>query len=54
MILRVLIGVIAISFRDGEFGFPAVMGSAIVIAVGPIVYRLARKGGCEIPGSTGC
>jgi amino acid transporter len=39
----VLIGVIAISFRDGEYGLPAVVGAAIAIALGPIMYRLAQR-----------
>ena len=38
----VLIGVIAISFRDGEYGVPAVIGAAVAIAAGPLMYRLAR------------
>jgi amino acid transporter len=38
----VLLGVIAISFRDGEYGIPALVGTAIVVAVGPIIYRWAR------------
>src|SRR3954469_20576976 len=33
--MLVLIGVIAISFRDGEYGFPAIIGAAIAIALGP-------------------
>ena len=39
----VLLGVIAISFRDGEYGFPAVVGAAGAIALGPIMYRLAQR-----------
>jgi len=39
--ILVLIGVAAISFRDGEYGIPAVMGAAVAIGVGPIIYRLA-------------
>jgi len=38
----VLIGVIAISLADGEYGLPAVVGSALAIAAGPVIYRLAR------------
>ena len=38
----VLIGVIVISFRDGEYGVPAVIGAAVAIAAGPLMYRLAR------------
>jgi amino acid transporter len=38
----VLLVVIVISFRDGEYGLPAVMGAAVAIAAGPIMYRLAQ------------
>lgn len=38
----VLIGVIAMSLADGEYGLPAVMGSALAIAAGPVIYRVAR------------
>src|SRR4029077_2340335 len=34
----VLIGVIAISLADGEYGLPALMGSALAIAAGPVIY----------------
>jgi amino acid transporter len=39
----VLVGVIAISFRDGEYGFPAIIGAAIAIGLGPILYHLAQR-----------
>jgi amino acid transporter len=39
----VLLGVIALSFRDGEYGVPAVMGAIVAIAAGPVMYRLARR-----------
>jgi amino acid transporter len=39
----VLIGVIAISFRDGAYGIPAVIGAAVAIAVGPILYLFAQQ-----------
>jgi amino acid transporter len=39
----VLIAVIAISFRDGEYGLPAVIGAAVAIGVGPVIYQLARR-----------
>jgi amino acid transporter len=39
----VLIGVISISFTDGEYGLPAIIGTAVAIAVGPLMYRLARN-----------
>jgi amino acid transporter len=38
----VLIGVIAISLADGDYGLPAVVGSALAIAAGPVIYRIAR------------
>jgi amino acid transporter len=38
----VLVAVIAISFRDGEYGLPAVIGAGLAIALGPVMYRLAR------------
>ena len=38
----VLVGVIAISFRDGEYGLPALIGAALAIAAGPLMYRLAQ------------
>jgi amino acid transporter len=37
----VLIGVTAISFHDGEYGVPAVIGAAVAIGTGPIIYHLA-------------
>ncbi|HJT80921.1 MAG TPA: APC family permease [Chthoniobacterales bacterium] len=40
--LIVLIGVVAMSFYDGEYGVPAVIGAAVAIALGPIMYRIAR------------
>jgi amino acid transporter len=39
----VLLAVIVISFCDGEYGIPAVMGAAVAIALGPVMYRLARR-----------
>jgi amino acid transporter len=38
----VLLGVIVISFGDGEYGIPAVIGAGAAIAAGPIMYGLAR------------
>jgi amino acid transporter len=37
----ILLAVVALSFRDGEYGLPAVIGAAIAIGLGPIVFRLA-------------
>jgi amino acid transporter len=39
----VLVGVVMISFRDGEYGLPAVIGAAIAIALGPLMYKLAMR-----------
>ena len=41
--MAVLVGVICVSFADGEYGLPAVIGTAIAIAAGPLMYRLARR-----------
>jgi amino acid transporter len=38
----ILIGVVASSLRNGEYGLPAVIGAIVAIATGPAVYRLAR------------
>jgi amino acid transporter len=40
----VLLGVIAISFRDGEYGIPAVIGAGVAIVLGPVVYGLVTRG----------
>jgi amino acid transporter len=37
----VLAGVVAISFRDGEYGVPAVIGAGVAIVLGPFMYKLA-------------
>jgi amino acid transporter len=39
----VLFGVVAISFRDGEYGIGAVVGAAVAIAVGPLLYYFAQR-----------
>jgi amino acid transporter len=39
----VLAGVVAMSFRDGEYGVPAVIGAAVAIALGPVMYKLAMR-----------
>jgi amino acid transporter len=38
----VLIGVICVSFADGEYGLPAIIGAGVAIATGPVMYRVAR------------
>ncbi len=37
----VLVAVISMSFRDGEYGVPAVVGAAVAIALGPLFYFIA-------------
>jgi amino acid transporter len=39
----VLLGVIVISFRDGEYGLPAVIGATVAIGAGPVIYRIACR-----------
>jgi amino acid transporter len=40
--LSVLLLVVGLSFADGEYGLPAVIGATVAIALGPIAYVLAR------------
>ena len=35
--------VVVLSFQDGEYGLPAVIGAAAAIGAGPIAYALARR-----------
>lgn len=39
----VLTGVIAVSFYDGEYGMPAIVGAGVAVALGPLVYRVAQQ-----------
>jgi amino acid transporter len=41
--MTVLLAVIGVSFSDGEYGLPAVIGAAVAIATGPLMYRLAQR-----------
>jgi amino acid transporter len=41
--LAILVVVVTLSFRDGEYGLPAVMGAAVAIGLGPIAYALAKS-----------
>jgi amino acid transporter len=41
--MLVLVLVIVLSFYDGEFGVPALFGTAAAIALGPLTYRVAAK-----------
>ncbi len=38
----VLAGVVCISFTDGEYGLPAIIGTAVAMVTGPFMYRLAQ------------
>ncbi|MEP6617976.1 MAG: APC family permease [bacterium] len=40
--LAVLGLVVVLSFADGQYGLPAVLGAAVAIGLGPIMYRAAR------------
>jgi amino acid transporter len=42
--LAVLGLVVALSFADGEYGVPAVIGAAVAILLGPLTYAVARRG----------
>ena len=39
----VLAGVVIISFHDGEYGLPAVIGAGVAIVLGPVMYKLASR-----------
>jgi hypothetical protein len=39
--MLVLVAVIGVSFADGEYGLPAVIGTAVAVAAGPFMYRSA-------------
>ena len=41
--MTVLVGVITVSFYDRGYGLPALIGAAIAIAAGPLMYRLAQR-----------
>jgi amino acid transporter len=41
--MLVLVMVIFLSFHDGEFGVPALIGTAVAIALGPILFRVAAR-----------
>jgi len=41
--MLVLLIVIVLSFYDGEFGIPALLGTALAIALGPITFRFAAR-----------
>ena len=41
--MTVLVGVIGVFFADGEYGLTAIIGTAIAIAAGPLMYRVAQR-----------
>jgi len=41
--MTVLLGVVGFSFVDGEYGLPAIVGAAVAVASGPLIYRLAQR-----------
>jgi amino acid transporter len=41
--LGVLLLVVGLSFADGEYGVPAVIGAAVAIGLGPLVYSVVKK-----------
>jgi hypothetical protein len=43
MPMLVLLLVIVLSFSDGEFGVPALLGTGAAIALGPIVFSVASR-----------
>jgi amino acid transporter len=43
--MLILIAVVGLSFRDGEYGLPAVIGAAVAITLGPMMYLLASRKG---------
>ncbi|MEO6527700.1 MAG: APC family permease [Gemmatimonadaceae bacterium] len=43
MPLAVLLLVVGLSFADGEYGVPAVIGAGVAIALGPLCYAMANR-----------
>jgi amino acid transporter len=41
--LAILVLVIVLSFHDGEYGLPAVIGAGIAIGLGPLAYALVKN-----------
>jgi amino acid transporter len=39
----ILVGVVGMSFRDHEYGLPALIGASAAIAMGPIMFAMARR-----------
>jgi amino acid transporter len=44
----ILLAVVGLSFRDGEYGLPAVVGAAVAITLGPIAYLAAARRGRRV------
>jgi len=42
--MLVLLLVIYLSFRDGEYGLPALIGTAVAIVLGPLTFAFSKKG----------
>ena len=49
--LAVLGLVIGLSFQDGEYGLPALIGAAVAITLGPATYAIARRTGIPAKGA---
>ena len=49
--LGVLALVVGLSFADGEYGLPAVIGAGVAMALGPAAYLLARRTERRVVGS---
>jgi len=41
--MAVLVGVIVISFMDGEYGVKAVLAAGVAIVLGPVIYKMVRR-----------
>jgi amino acid transporter len=51
--LCVLLLVVALSFLDGEYGLPALVGAAGAIGLGPLCYAVARRHARRVAALTG-
>jgi len=52
MPVLVLLLVIVLSFSDGEFGVPALIGTVVAIALGPIVFAVAVRKKSQRPATS--
>ena len=43
--LVILLFLIGLSIRDGEYGLPALLGAAVAVGLGPVMYMAARRVG---------